>query len=231
MAKTHHRAFFASPFAEEYRWVRNAVAAACRELDIEFRPVDEMVMPGTSIVDAIHVEISGCTIAFVVISGLNPNVLYELGLLHAASKPTVLVSDKETIPRLPFDIRGLMVARYDEKARNENDLKGIVMAAAARLIRLLDEPSARSEVIAGGAVVVQPISYPTAQLSISQYDFEDLKERASRAAGQKNCGTTNISEYDDGNIKGWKLRAKCAGGYKMSAIIDVNGDIREIDVE
>lgn len=231
MARAKHRAFFASPFAQEYRWIRNSVAAACRELNIELRSVDEMVMPGTSIVDAIHVEISRCSIAFVVISGLNPNVLYELGLLHAASKPTILLSDKETIPRLPFDIRGLMMVRYDEKARNESDLQAIVTAAAARLIRLLEEPNVRSEVVTGGPAVAQPTSYPTAQLTISKYNFDDLKERASRAVGQRNCSTTNISEYDDGNIKGWQLKARCSGGSKMTVIIDVNGDIREIDVE
>jgi hypothetical protein len=230
MPKTKHRAFFASPFAGDYAWIRSAVATACRELDIEFRPVDEMMMPGTSIIDAIHVEIARCTMAFVVVSGLNANVFYELGLLHAVGKPTILLSDSATMANLPFDIRSLMVARYDESARNERELKQVVIAAAARMIRLLDEPAARTEAITGAAPTPAPSS-PTAQLAIAQYDFNDLKERASRAVGQKNCGTTNISEYDDGTIKGWKLKARCSGGSKMNVIIDVNGDIREIDVE
>lgn len=167
MSKSQHRAFFASPFAEKYRWVRHSVAAACRGLNIELRAVDEMVAPGTNIVDAIHVEISKCSMAFVVVSGLNSNVFYELGLLHAASKPTVLLSDGETMPKLPFDIRGLMVARYDSDVRNEQDLTRVVMAAASRLVRLLDDPAARSEIILADSSKQEGASYPTAQLCCS----------------------------------------------------------------
>lgn len=67
--------------------------------------------------------------------------------------------------------------------------------------------------------------------SVARYDFEEIKNKASRSVGRKNCDTTNISEYDDGTIKGWRVRAKCSGGSKITVIVDVNGDIREIDVE
>ena len=39
------RAFFASPFQPDLLWVRDAVAAACREMEIELRVVDEVVVP------------------------------------------------------------------------------------------------------------------------------------------------------------------------------------------
>lgn len=96
MSEKQHRAFFASPFAEDYRWIREAVAAACRELRIEFRPVDEMVMPGTNIVPAIHHEIAQATLAVAVISGLNPNVMYEL----ASPDPALIQQIKTDIQRL-----------------------------------------------------------------------------------------------------------------------------------
>lgn len=224
------RAFFTSPFDEPFRWIRNGVATACRELDLDFRPVDEMVVPGTSIVTAIHYEIAQCTLAFVVISRLNPNVLYELGLLHAASKPTVILCDKETFPQVPFDLRSLMIVRYDAAAEDERELSTVVIAATSRLLRLLDDPSSRQAVAAGTTAPLQLPTTTTVQLTIAQYDFESLKDRAAGSVGRKNCTTSNISEYDD-ELKGWRLKARCRDGAVITVIIDVNGDIREIDVQ
>jgi hypothetical protein len=45
--------------------------------------------------------------ATLVLSGLNPNVMYQLGLLYQAGKPTIILSDAETVA--PFDVRSLMV--------------------------------------------------------------------------------------------------------------------------
>jgi nucleoside 2-deoxyribosyltransferase len=90
------KAFYASPFSEEFRWVRDAVATACREHEVELRAVDEIVIPGGNIVHAIHQEIDDCDFAFAVLTDSNPNVFYELGRLLQASKPTVLlISEKQ----------------------------------------------------------------------------------------------------------------------------------------
>lgn len=41
----------------------------------------------------------------------NPNVLYELGLAHAISKPAVLVT--QSLDDVPFDLRSLRILKYD----------------------------------------------------------------------------------------------------------------------
>jgi len=48
------RAFYASPFAPEFMWIRDATAKACREHNVDLRAVDEVVLPGASIIHAIH---------------------------------------------------------------------------------------------------------------------------------------------------------------------------------
>lgn len=226
-----HTAFFASPYSKEFQWVRNAVATACRELNIEFRSVDEIVLPGTNIVPAIHYEITQSSFAFVVISGLNPNVLYELGLLHSQSKPTVILTDQDTFESLPFDLRSLLVIRYDSKSKNEDELKIITSAAAIRILRMIEEPNLRSNIAVGNFEIPEVPTFDTAQLNIGQMDFEALKKLAEKAVGRKNCSTNNISEHDDGEIQGWKLKAKCPGGSRITVIIDLNGDIREVNVD
>jgi len=45
------------------------------------------------------------------LTGGNPNVMYELGLAHAAKKPTILIVDQEEEP--PFDVRHLWYLKYD----------------------------------------------------------------------------------------------------------------------
>jgi len=68
------KAFYASPYAEEFRWIRDSVASACREHEVDLRSVDEIMIPGGNIVHAIHQEIEECDFAFAVLTDSNPNV-------------------------------------------------------------------------------------------------------------------------------------------------------------
>ena len=77
------RAFLAIPYRNEFTWIQNSIAAACRQLNVDLIRVDEKIIPGTSIVTAIHHFIQESDFAFVVLTGVNSNVVYELGLLHA----------------------------------------------------------------------------------------------------------------------------------------------------
>lgn len=49
-------------------------------------------------------------IIVVFVSGLNPNVMFELGLRLSQKKPTIIISDNETI--LPFDINSIYTLTY-----------------------------------------------------------------------------------------------------------------------
>src|SRR5664279_5799719 len=99
------QAFYASPFAPEFGWIRDAVARACRQYDVVLRAVDEITMPGGDIVQTIHQEIDDCDFGIAILTGSNPNVFYELGRLLQASKPTILLASRDAFASLPFDIR------------------------------------------------------------------------------------------------------------------------------
>ena len=64
------------------------------------------------------------------VTGRNGNVLYELGLAHAAGKPTILIS--ESINDVPFDLRGLRVLLYDRQAPNWGIQLGDALAEGLR---------------------------------------------------------------------------------------------------
>lgn len=69
--------------------------------------------------DIIHLSILrqllDADIAICDLSGLNPNVMFELGLRQAFGKPVVLVKDSET--KLPFDISGIRAITYAHTLR------------------------------------------------------------------------------------------------------------------
>jgi len=224
-----HLAFLAMPFRPELRWVREAIRRATRELAIQLRGVDENLAPGDDIVAGIRQEIRECSLAYVVLIDLNPNVMYELGPLHEASKPTILLADKETVSRLPFDIRTRMIVTFERREEAADELTRAVISATGRLLALF-EPAARQR-LASAPAAVPPPSFEGVQLSISQFDWEKIKNDGARAVGRKGCATNNISSHDDGRFKGWRLKARCMGGDTIYIYVDLNGDIASVDVQ
>ncbi len=224
-----YRAFLAMPFRPELQWVREAIRRATIELGIQLRPVDETLAPGEEIVSGIRQEIRSCALAYVVLTDLNPNVMYELGLLHEASKPTILLAAKDSLRSLPFDIRTRMVVTFERRAEASDDLTKAVITASGRLLALL-EPAARQQLVTAAAGP-RSQSFHQVQLSISQFDWEKIKNDGARAVGRKGCATNNISPHDDGEFKGWRLKAKCAGGDTIYVYVDINGDIASVDVQ
>ncbi len=224
-----YRAFLAMPFRPELRWVREAIRRATIELGIQLRAVDETLAPSEEIVAGIRQEIRGCALAYVVLTDLNPNVMYELGLLHEASKPTILLADKDSIGSLPFDIRTRMIVTFERRAEASNDLTMAVVTATGRLLALF-EPAARQQLVTAAAGPTSQ-SFHQVQLSIFQFDWEKIKDDGARAVNRKGCATNNISPHDDGEFKGWRLKAKCAGGDTIYVYVDINGDIASVDVQ
>jgi hypothetical protein len=175
-------------------------------------------------------EIANCDFGYAVVTDLNPNVMYELGLLHQASKPTVLLSDDATIQRLPFDIRTNTVLRYESSTSNESTLRDAVVAATSRVILLFDHAH-RTAIATGQAQNVSLQTHIGVQITVGTYDFEAIKNSGAKAVGRTGCTTNNISVHDKDGFRGWKLRARCRGGENITITIDLNGEITEIDVQ
>ena len=224
-----HRAFLAMPYRPELRWIREAIRAATIQMTIELRAVDETLTPGGEIVGAIRQEIREATIAYAVLTDLNPNVMYELGLLHEASKPTILLADRDTALRLPFDIRTRMVITFDPDYKTGMELTNAIVAATGRMLALY-EPTARTQFVST-SVLPTSINFGSVQLSIAGIDWEVIRADGVKSVGRTGCSTKNISPHDDGSIKGWRLKARCTNGDVVNIYVDLNGDIIAVDVE
>lgn len=152
-----HRAFPAMPFREELRWIRESIRDAANQLSIQLRAADETLVPGEEIVPGIRQEIRAASLAYAVLTDLNPNVMYELGLLHEASKPTILLVDRETVHRLPFDIRNRTVVIFEQNVHAAEDLTRAIITATGLCSRFMIQQLARSSLQAL-LLVIQPVS-------------------------------------------------------------------------
>jgi hypothetical protein len=74
-----------------------------------------------SIIKDIITNIVNADIVLADLTGLNPNVMYELGVRHALSNRTILLS--QNVKSLPFDLRDLRTIEYSLKANGPKHLR------------------------------------------------------------------------------------------------------------
>jgi hypothetical protein len=221
------QAFLASPFAIEYIWIRDAVAAACRESNVGLKVADEAVIPGESIIDRIHQDINECDFTFAVLTGLNPNVLYELGRLKQASKPTILLTSNGSRKDLPFDVRSFYILFYEDDPATRSQLIGNLRPLIARVRQALN-PQARSTDHLGHMIMGS--GAPDAG-SVQGMDFERLRQEAERQLGKAGCRTIEIVNYDSDDVKGWNQTLTCPCGDQVIITLDLNGEITRVQVQ
>jgi nucleoside 2-deoxyribosyltransferase len=220
------KAFLASPFAQEYRWIRNAAAKACRELNVDLRVIDEVVTPGADIISAIHQEIESADLAFAVLTGYNPNVMYELGRLLQASKPTILIIEKGSFSTMPFDIRSFAAITYDAGQKNEEDLAAVAIRALSKVKEALSIRG-RQQIAAGSFIreVTPTVTAAYRVASMLAFDFEDTRREAEKRMGKKGCTSIDIQAKDTADFKGWHQVLRCACGDDILVVVDLNGEI------
>lgn len=84
--------------------------------DVSYTIMSELENYGKSIFEQIHQGITASDFCIVDISDNNPNVFYELGVLHALKKPSILMksSKGQSDFAVPSDISGFFYLGYDD---------------------------------------------------------------------------------------------------------------------
>jgi hypothetical protein len=142
------------PFSPRFDTVYQQVIRPAVET-VGLRPLraDDERTPG-KIMDRVYQMIRCSSVVIADLTGLNRNVIYEVGLAHALHRPVILLT--QTVTKLTFDIQHLRVLPYSAHARH-------FPAMRQKLARALRE-------VASGQT-------PTAFLA-----FTDAKPLLSRAA-------------------------------------------------
>ncbi|MBT7092062.1 MAG: hypothetical protein HN936_02375 [Bacteroidetes bacterium] len=106
-----NKAFIGMPFKDEYLDSFNyGVKPALESIGYSFFKADEDIS-NTDIMCKICRELQACSIALINISGLNPNVMLELGLAYGIGKPVIILKDKDT--KAIADLGSLEYIKYD----------------------------------------------------------------------------------------------------------------------
>lgn len=105
--------FAIMPFQDFDNQWELAFKPAIQQAGLEPLRADEKSLGTNAIAKDITSSIFNASLIIADISGRNPNVLYELGLAHAAKKPVViLVQDDQDVP---FDLRHIRYLKYSER--------------------------------------------------------------------------------------------------------------------
>lgn len=119
--------FVLTSFHEEFISEYEAIKQACWDLKLRAIRSDEDFIRG-DILPSIIKSIAKSRVVIANLNGRNPNVFYELGIAHAMSKPSILIS-RVNNENMPFDITAKYVIFYrDEvelKLKLQNALKTI----------------------------------------------------------------------------------------------------------
>ncbi len=113
------RCFVAMPYGP--RWfpkVRGAIQQVAKAKKCEFDIANDIAKPG-GIMLQIWNSIRLAHVIVADLTGLNANVLYEVGIAHALGKEVILITQNKK--KLPFDVRGMRWIDY--KLLNLGELK------------------------------------------------------------------------------------------------------------
>jgi hypothetical protein len=106
IASIPRRCFVVMPFQEDYSALYDfVICPAIEEVGDQPIRLDRAAVPG-DVIKQIADGVAVCEYAIIVLDGLRPNVLYELGLLHGHGKATILMnrSGADAELKVPFDV-------------------------------------------------------------------------------------------------------------------------------
>ena len=124
---------FAPPFDAVYHRIKETLASP--PLNIDCSRADDIRRP--NIIDTILRAIAQSEYVIADLTGLNPNVFYELGIAHCTKNADKVVLLTQDIDQLPFDLRQMRCIPYRRSAAGMRSLKG-------ELMRTFQEASAGS---------------------------------------------------------------------------------------
>ncbi len=140
--------FVLMPFAEELRTVYNAaIKPAAESACLRCERADDVATPGV-VLDHIDDAIRRARITVADLTGLNPNVMQELGFARCCGKPTVLITQRP-LRELPFDLRHFRAYQYEATEGGLQLLRGWLQRSFEEVLGEPPAPATDREVPVG----------------------------------------------------------------------------------
>lgn len=120
------------PFRQEFNEVHETIKAACTDLGVATRRVDEIYGP-RPIMDDIFSTIAQSQAVVSDLTGRNPNVLYETGLAHAQDRDVVaIVQNDEDVP---FDLKHIRFVKYVQNTEGLGKLRSELQRSLQEVVQ------------------------------------------------------------------------------------------------
>jgi hypothetical protein len=122
-------AFVIMPFNEESNLVyAELIAPPLKEVGYSAKRADS-VIDQRSVLSDIVLGIDEADLIVADLTGLNPNVFYELGIAHGLGVPTVLIT--QSLGEIPFDLKSYRTSEYSTRFDEANKLKQFLREVGA----------------------------------------------------------------------------------------------------
>ncbi|MFN2595963.1 MAG: hypothetical protein ABR563_02110 [Pyrinomonadaceae bacterium] len=121
---------FKKRFDKVYAEIKRTVKRPLYGVSLACKRLDQSRHPGP-ITDELAREILDSTVCVADLTGLNPNVMWEVGYAMALRKPVVAVT-QDSLASLPFDLKDLKTIHYKTRGANLNAALGKPLRAALR---------------------------------------------------------------------------------------------------
>lgn len=154
---------FGVPFDEYYN---DIYRVAIEESGLKPKRADSLFRPSPIIRD-IWEYINHSKILIADITGLNSNVMYELGLAHAITKPVIIISD--SIDNVPFDLRYLRILIYEN--RKPKWAEDLTIKIKKSIEEIIESPT---ESILSAFMDIKPIINKTDEISAELIEIKQL---------------------------------------------------------
>ncbi len=104
--------FVLMPFSEIWseRVYKDLIRKNVEELGLQCLRADNLT--GQIVIEDIWIKINQCAFVIVDVTGKNPNVMYELGIVHTLGKPAILIT--QDLLTIPFDFKHFRHYEYQD---------------------------------------------------------------------------------------------------------------------
>ena len=116
--------------------IESVIIPVLDELGFDSKPAHKLDISG-SITKEIIDRILNDDLVIANLTGLNPNVMYELAVRHAKRKPVISLAQKGT--KLPFDIQDQYTILYENDMKGVEELKEELDSAVQHVMQLEEE--------------------------------------------------------------------------------------------
>lgn len=190
--------FVMMPFSDEFDgYYEDIYKPAIEESNLYPIRADSLFRPSPIIRD-IWEYINRSKILIADITGLNPNVMYELGLAHAIAKPVIIISD--SIEKVPFDLKTLRILIYDNKKPKWSDILKEKITQSVK--EILAEPEAS---ILTTFLTIKPVDLSSDAVSTELIEIKQiLLNRLDSPTSEKRTKLTE-KEYLNARVEAKRL--------------------------